>query len=152
MPLIKPLARYFSIPSRDVGGLHLRNVALNCSPCSLSCTQLPRALIHSPALTLARAPTTVTNSRWPFTFTRSTANPVSSLWKVMRSINPENPSCGGDAEGAKFPDTCGGWVASLIPIFILQPPFEGKNKRQFGYSRDKRPGYCVSGHLTDPHP
>ena len=55
-------------------------------------------------------------------------------------------------EGAKFPDTCGGWVASLIPIFILQPPFEEKDKRQFGYSRDKRPGYCVSGHLTDPHP
>src|SRR5271165_332777 len=99
MPLIKPLARYFSIPSRDVGGLHLRNVALNCSPCSLSCTQLPRAVIHSPALMLARAPTTVTSSRWPFTFTRSTANPVSSLWKVTRSINPENPSWGGDDGG-----------------------------------------------------
>src|SRR6516225_10296633 len=99
MPLIKPLARYFSIPSRDVGGLHLRNVALNCSPCSLSCTQLPCVVIHSPALTLARTPTTVTSSRWPFTFTRSTANPVSSLWKVMRSINPENPSCGGDGGG-----------------------------------------------------
>src|SRR5271165_111676 len=99
MPLIKPLARYFSIPSRDVGGLHLRNVALNCSPCSLSCTQLPRAVIHSPALTLARAPTTVTSSRCPFTFTRSTANPVSSLWKVTRSINPENPSWGGDDGG-----------------------------------------------------
>src|SRR5580693_4754955 len=51
---------------------------------------------------LARAPTTVTNSRWPFTFTRSTANPVSSLWKVMRSINPENPSCGGDGGGVFF--------------------------------------------------
>src|SRR6516162_4895225 len=99
MPLIKPLARYFSIPSRDVGGLHLRNVALNCSPCSLSCTQLPCVVIHSPALTFARTPTTVTSSRWPFTFTRSTANPVSSLWKVMRSINPENPSWGGDDAG-----------------------------------------------------
>src|SRR5271166_4307173 len=80
MPLIKPLARYFSIPSRDVGGLHLRNVALNCSPCSLSCTQLPRAVIHSPALMLARAPTTVTSSRWPFTFTRSTAAQIKELW------------------------------------------------------------------------
>src|SRR5271165_2810684 len=48
---------------------------------------------------LARAPTTVTSSRWPFTFTRSTANPVSSLWKVTRSINPENPSWGGDDGG-----------------------------------------------------
>src|SRR5271166_399139 len=56
-------------------------------------------LIHSPTLTLARAPTTVTSSRCPFTFTRSTANPVSSLWKATRSINPENPSWGGDDGG-----------------------------------------------------
>src|ERR1700722_13721901 len=94
MPLIKPLARYFSIPSRDVGGLQLRSVALNCNPCSLSCIHWPWAVIHSPSLTFARVPTTVTSSRRPVTFTRRTANPVSSLWKVTRSINPEIPSCG----------------------------------------------------------
>jgi len=60
---------------------------------------IPLVVIHSPALTLARTPTTVTSSRWPLTFTRNTANPVSSLWKVMRSINPENPSWGGDDAG-----------------------------------------------------
>jgi hypothetical protein len=40
-------------------------------------------------------------SPWPFAFTRSTANPVSSLWKVTRSINPDNPSCG-VADGGMF--------------------------------------------------
>ena len=36
-----------------------------------------------------------------------------------------------------------GWGGGAVdPIFILQPPFEEKDKRQFGYSRGKRPG-CV---------
>ena len=43
-------------------------------------------------------------------------------------------------------------MSATVKEFILQPPFEEKDKRQFGYSRDKRPGYFVSGHLTDPHP
>ena len=40
-------------------------------------------------------------SPWPFAFTRSTAKLVSSLCKVTRSINPDNPSCG-VADGEMF--------------------------------------------------
>jgi len=39
---------------------------------------------HSPALTAGKEPRTVTWSRCPGTFTRSTANPLSSLKKVTR--------------------------------------------------------------------
>ena len=94
MPLTIPLPRYFSIPSLVVGGLRFERSALNCRPCSLSRNQRPSAVSHSPALTEGSEPITVTRSRCPLTLTRSTANPVSSLKKVTRSIRPERLSSG----------------------------------------------------------
>ena len=88
IPLIIPLPRYFSIPSREFGALARRLSARNWSPCWESRVQLPSALIHSPPLTVGRLPSTVTRSRWPRTFTRSTAKPFSSLKNVTRSTNP----------------------------------------------------------------
>ncbi len=54
----------------------------------------PWATNHSPALILATRPTTVIKSRFPWTLTRRTANPVSSLWKVTLSTKPLRPSSG----------------------------------------------------------
>ena len=87
MPLTKPLPRYRSIPSAVVGGTVFMVVALNCSPCSLSLTHQPSALSHSPAVTEGSDPTTVVSSRCPRAFTRRTQKPLSSLWKVTRSIS-----------------------------------------------------------------
>jgi hypothetical protein len=64
-------------------------VALNCSPCSLSLIYEPSATSHSPAVTEGSDPMTVASSRCPRAFTRSTQKPLSSLWKVTRSITPE---------------------------------------------------------------
>jgi hypothetical protein len=89
MPLTKPLPRYRSIPSAVVGGTVFMVLALNCSPCSLSLTHQPSALSHSPAVTEGSDPTTVVSSRCPRVFTRRTQKPLSSLWKVTRSITPE---------------------------------------------------------------
>src|SRR5215469_3089251 len=89
MPFTRPLPRYRSIPSVVVGGTVFRIVALNCRPCSLSLTHQPLAVSHSPAVTDGSEPTTVTSSRCPFAFTRRTQKPLSSLWKVTRSIKPE---------------------------------------------------------------
>ena len=79
MPLIRPEARYFSIPSSVSGWVVRNSAALNCRPCCGSITQAPAASSHSPAFASASVPTTDTNSRKPLTFTRSTAKPVSSL-------------------------------------------------------------------------
>jgi hypothetical protein len=65
-------------------------------PNSLSWTQRPSAVTHSPALTEVREPTTATKSRCPLAFTLSTAQPFSSLKKVTRSIRPERLSGGRD--------------------------------------------------------
>src|SRR5438094_7125182 len=99
MPLTKPLPRYRSIPSAVVGGTVVMRVALDCSPCSLSLTHQPSALSHSPAVTEGRDPTTVVSSRCPRAFTRSTQKPLSSLWKVTRSITPEISSVAGLRSG-----------------------------------------------------
>ena len=74
-------------------------VALNCSPCSLSLTHQPSALSHSPAVTEGSDPTTVVSSRCPRAFTRRTQKPLSSLWKVTRSITPEISSVEGLRSG-----------------------------------------------------
>src|ERR1017187_3434313 len=89
MPLTKPLPRYRSTPSAVVGGTVFIMVALNCSPCSRSLTQHPSATSHSPAVTEGSDPTIVVSSRCPFVLTRSTQKPLSSLWKVTRSMTPE---------------------------------------------------------------
>src|SRR5579864_342921 len=89
IPFTKPLPRYRSIPSAVVGGTVFMLVALNCSPCSLSLTHQPSALSHSPAVTEGSDPTTVVSTRCPRVFTRRTQKPLSSLWKVTRSISPE---------------------------------------------------------------
>src|ERR1019366_6672861 len=57
-------------------------------------THHPFAVSHSPALTDGEEPRTVTKSRCPLTFTRSTANPLSSLKKVTRSTRPAISSDG----------------------------------------------------------
>jgi len=56
----------------------------------------PSALSRDPLPCVDRGsePTTVTKSRWPLALTRNTAKPVSSLWKVTRSIRPVVPSWG----------------------------------------------------------
>jgi hypothetical protein len=74
-------------------------VALNCRPCSLSLTHQPSALSHSPAVTEGSDPTTVVSSRCPRAFTRRTQKPLSSLWKVTRSIRPEISSVAGLRSG-----------------------------------------------------
>src|SRR5881409_2023253 len=53
-----------------------------------------RELLYSPGVMVGAVPTTVTRSRWPRTFTRSTQKPVSSLWKVTRSTAPVRCSVG----------------------------------------------------------
>jgi hypothetical protein len=99
MPLTKPLLRYRSIPSAVVGGTVFMVVALNCSPCSLSLTHQPSATSHSPAVTEGNDPTTVVSSRCPFVVTRRTQKPLSSLWKVTRSMTPEISSVAGLRSG-----------------------------------------------------
>src|SRR6266567_669665 len=80
MPRIMPEARYFSMPSTEVGAEVLRNLALNCWPWVRSFTQSPAAVIHSPAEIAAAWPTTVISSRWPRALTRMTQNPFSAFW------------------------------------------------------------------------
>src|ERR1039457_1499166 len=97
--LTKPLPRYRSIPSAVVGGTVFMVVALNCRPCSLSLTPQPSALSHSPAVPEGTEPMTVVSSRCPRAFTRRTQKPLSSLWKVTRSISPEISSVAGLRSG-----------------------------------------------------
>jgi hypothetical protein len=61
-------------------GLELESVLLVPDP--------PTPVNHSPALMQGTEPSTVTWSRCPRIFTRSTANPLSSLKKVTRSTRP----------------------------------------------------------------
>src|ERR1019366_7533928 len=93
-PFTKPPAKYRSTPSLVVGGTAFSTVALNWRPCSLSRTHQPLAVNHSPALTEGNEPRIVTSSLCPRTFTRSTANPLSSLKKVTRSTSPAISSAG----------------------------------------------------------
>src|ERR1017187_6374147 len=87
------------IASAVGGGTVFMVVALNCSPCSLSLTHQPSALSHSPAVTEGNDPTTVVSSRCPRAITRKTQKPLSSLWKVTRSITPEMSSVAGLRSG-----------------------------------------------------
>ena len=92
MPLTRPEPRYFSTPSTVCGGVQRSSSALNCSPCSRSWTQAPTASTYSPAVTDAMVPTTAVRPRRPRACTRSTAKPVSGLWKVTRSTTPDSCS------------------------------------------------------------
>jgi hypothetical protein len=67
---------------------------------------------HSPALTAGKEPRTVTWSRCPGTFTRSTATPLSSLKKVTRSTSPAISS-----EGVLG---CGEVSLMLVEVFALE--------------------------------
>jgi hypothetical protein len=96
-PLTMLLPSYFSMPSLVVGAVPASISALSWRPNSLSCTQRPCALTHSPALTDGREPATVTRSRWPLALTLSTAKPFSSLKKVTRSIKPDRLPANGDS-------------------------------------------------------
>ena len=88
IPLTMPEPRYRSIPSRVAGGMTRTFSAWNCIPCLRSFTQTPEQSTDSPWLTEGTVPTTVASSRLPGTRTRNTVNPVSSLWKVIRSTAP----------------------------------------------------------------
>ena len=83
-----PEPRYFLIPSMVVGGIALRKRARYWRPCWRSLFQSPLAWMNSPAEITAAWPITVTRSRLPRAFTRSTAKPFSSLWNVTRSTSP----------------------------------------------------------------
>src|ERR1035437_11126074 len=126
-PFTKPPAKYRSTPSLVVGGTAFRTWALNWRPCSLSRTHHPFAVSHSPALTDGNEPRTVTRSRCPRTFTRSTANPLSSLKKVTRSTRPAISSdgvCGCGEESLILIEVYGAGVEFGIPnrAFLLQSP------------------------------
>ena len=101
MPRIIPEARYFTIPSSDVGAEVFRKRARNCCPCARSLTHSPDAVIHSPAEIDAAWPTTVTRSRCPRALVRSTQNPFSALWNVTRSTRPARTSCA-EAKESEF--------------------------------------------------
>ena len=88
MPLIIPLPRYFSMPSREFGACARRVSARNCRPCCGSRIQSPVAAHPFAAVDRGQRPSTVTRSRWPRTLTRSTAKPFCSLKKVTRSTWP----------------------------------------------------------------
>ena len=91
------------MPSREVGAWQRTSVARSCIPWSRLRSHRPSAVIHSPGETAATTPTTGTRSRRPFTFTLSTAKPVSSLWKVTRSTRPDSPSTGAEFSEAIAP-------------------------------------------------
>src|SRR5580704_9431402 len=78
--------------SVEVGAEVRRNRDLNCWPWVRSLTHSPVAVIHSPAEIIAAWPTTVTSSRCPRAFARSTQKPFSTLWNVTRSTRPANTS------------------------------------------------------------
>src|SRR3954452_22785466 len=90
------------MPSMPVGGVAVRWTALSWSPCVRSVTRLPLAWTCSPALMTAQWPTTVTSSRRPRTFTRSTAKPFSGLWYVTRSTRPLTCSVATPGSAAKL--------------------------------------------------
>ena len=57
------------------------------------------AIVATNAVTEGSDPTTVVSSRCPRVFTRRTQKPLSSLWKVTRSITPEISSVAGLRSG-----------------------------------------------------
>lgn len=59
-----------------------------------SLCQMPMHSTYSPGVIEAADPMTVIRSRCPFTLTRRTQKPDSSLWKVTRSTEPESRSVG----------------------------------------------------------
>ena len=91
------------MPSSVVGAVAFRNDALNCGPWVRSLTHTPEALTNSPGEIRAAWPTTVARSRCPRTLTRSTQKPVSALWKVTRSTNPDRTSAEGAATALSVP-------------------------------------------------
>ncbi len=115
MPLMRPDPRYFSMPATVVGATDLREVAVNCRPWTRSCVQLPSACTNSPSETAAAWPTRVTRSRRPRTSTRSTQNPFSSLWNVMRSTVPARCSID-DGGGSRRR----GWRTEVLYIVVLE--------------------------------
>jgi hypothetical protein len=59
-----------------------------------------RGLLFLPSqVTEGSDPTTVVSSRCPLVLTRSTQKPLSSLWKVTRSMTPEISSVAGRRSG-----------------------------------------------------
>ncbi len=89
------------MPSLEAGGAVTRRLALNCRPWVRSFTQLPSAVIISPAATAAVVPTMATGWGLPRTRTFSTAKPVAGEWNVTRSMVPVRVSSGlSDDEGA----------------------------------------------------
>src|SRR3954470_23098983 len=95
MPRIMPEARYFSMPSIELGAEVRMKRALNCWPWVRSLTHSPDAVSHSPAEIVAAWPTMVTRSRCARALTRSTQKPLSALWKVTRSTAPAMTSRSG---------------------------------------------------------
>src|SRR5947209_1750591 len=85
---MSPEPRYLAIPAAVCGGVVFSSSALSCGPWVLSVTHWPRASMYSPATTLERLPTTVTNSRRRGSRTLRTTYPLSRLWKVIRSTTP----------------------------------------------------------------
>jgi hypothetical protein len=67
------------MPSPEAGAEVFRKRALNCSPWVRSLTQLPDAVINSPAEIAGAWPTNVTSSRCPRAFTRMTQKPFSAF-------------------------------------------------------------------------
>src|SRR6266568_1329830 len=114
MPRIMPEARYFSMPSTEVGAEVRRNRVLNCRPWVRSLTHSPDAVIHSPAAIVAAWPTTVTRSRCPRAFVRRTQKPFSTLWKVTRSTRPASTSLGDDSG-------CGFMRIVASPVSLSRP-------------------------------
>ena len=84
------------MPSSVVGAVAFRKLARNWRPWVRSFVQVPAAWTHSPAEIIAAWPTTVTRSRCPRAFSRSTQKPFSSLWKVTRSTSPARFSVGAE--------------------------------------------------------
>ena len=97
-----------------VGGVAVRWTALSWSPCVRSVTQLPLAWTCSPARMVAQWPTTVSSSRRPRTFTRSTAKPFSGLWYVTRSTRPLTCSVATPGSAVRLPT-----VFNLDPRLML---------------------------------
>jgi hypothetical protein len=94
-----PEARYFSMPSIELGAEVRMKRALNCWPWVRSLIHSPEAVIHSPAAIVAAWPTIVTRSRCARALMRSTQKPLSALWNVTRSTVPASTARSGWVEG-----------------------------------------------------
>src|ERR1035437_3964822 len=130
IPLMTPEPRYFSMPSAEVGGATLRNVARNCRPWSRWVSHLPLACTYSPAETDGAAPSTVTRSFCPRTLTRKTQNPLSGLWKVTRSTRPDSGSRSSAELNRGFP------LGATLHIFQTRDvrPLSGRVRPIWHYS------------------